>query len=69
MIGKKLDVLFEHENQKGKMSGFSSNYVRVSHVYNESFTNGIYPIKIASLEENMCSGKILDIKNAVDLVA
>ena len=69
MIGKKLDVLFEHENHNGKMIGFSSNYIRVSHVYNKNLTNGIYPVKITSLEENICSGEILDIKNAVDLVA
>ena len=33
MIGKKLDVLFEHENNDGLMKGFSSNYVRVAHPF------------------------------------
>jgi threonylcarbamoyladenosine tRNA methylthiotransferase MtaB len=68
MIGKELDVLFENENHNGVMKGFSSNYIRVSHSYNNHLVNNIYPVKISGINNGLCHGNILDTKKAVDLI-
>ena len=68
MIGKELDVLFENENHNGVMKGFSSNYIRVSHSYNNHLVNNIYPVKITRINDGLCLGNVLDTKKAVDLI-
>ena len=69
MMGKKLDVLFEHENNDGLMKGFSSNYVRVSHPFDANFANNILPVKITGMSNAICTGEIMDTKKSVDLIA
>ncbi len=57
--GKTLDVLFEHKNNKGKMSGFSSEYVRTEVSFNENFVNKITKVKIKTCNETTCFGEII----------
>jgi threonylcarbamoyladenosine tRNA methylthiotransferase MtaB len=54
MIGKELTVLFEEENHNGFMQGWSSNYVRVKSLYNESLINKLTKVKINGIEEGIC---------------
>lgn len=68
MIGKELDVLFEHENHNGIMKGFSSNYIRVSHPYVTDLVNIISPVQITELSNDICTGNIMDTKKVVDLI-
>jgi threonylcarbamoyladenosine tRNA methylthiotransferase MtaB len=67
--GQKLEVLFETENHDGLMKGFSSNYVRVSAVYNPDYTNTLSAVEINSAGDAECSGKITAIKKSVDSLA
>ncbi len=69
MIGKNLEVLFETGNDNGNMKGFSSNYVRVCHPYNEDFVNQLSDIIITGIEDNVCSGKLKGMKKSIDLIA
>jgi len=55
MIGKELTVLFEEKNKDGLMLGWSSNYVRVQHSYNEKMINEFSKIKIKELNGNICT--------------
>ncbi|NWF90282.1 MAG: tRNA (N(6)-L-threonylcarbamoyladenosine(37)-C(2))-methylthiotransferase MtaB [Ignavibacteriaceae bacterium] len=68
MIGKNVNVLFEHENHRGIMKGFSSNYVRVCHPFNSELTNMIIPMRLNSIIDDEAHGEILDTKKAVDLI-
>ena len=52
MVGKTLNVLFEHENENGLIKGFSSNYVRVALPHDESLVNTIVPVTITSCDEH-----------------
>lgn len=38
-LGRKLSVLWEHENKNEMMYGFTQNYVRVSKPYDEKSVN------------------------------
>jgi threonylcarbamoyladenosine tRNA methylthiotransferase MtaB len=49
MIGRDLNVIFEHENHMGQMKGFASNYVRVQRPYDDTMINKFVTIK---LDEN-----------------
>ncbi|MDP4172877.1 MAG: tRNA (N(6)-L-threonylcarbamoyladenosine(37)-C(2))-methylthiotransferase MtaB [Bacteroidota bacterium] len=49
MIGRDLNVIFEHENHMGQMKGFASNYVRVQKPYDDTMINKFVTIK---LDEN-----------------
>jgi threonylcarbamoyladenosine tRNA methylthiotransferase MtaB len=49
MIGRDLNVIFEHENHMGQMKGFASNYVRVQSPYDDTMINKFVTIK---LDEN-----------------
>jgi len=69
MIGRTLQVLFEGENNKGIIKGFSSNYVRVSHQFNPDFINEFCDFKIKGIDDNLCIGEIEEIKKSIDLVA
>jgi threonylcarbamoyladenosine tRNA methylthiotransferase MtaB len=54
MVGKKLDVLFEHQNENGLIKGFSSNYVRVAQAFDESLVNTIVPVEIKGTDGHLC---------------
>ncbi len=69
MAGEKLEVLFEHANQNGTMKGFSSNYIRVAHEYKEKFINELTDVEIKDYKDGICSSKILETKNSIDLKA
>ena len=67
MIGRNLEILFEAENMGGFIKGFSSNYVRVSHKYDESIINNLMKFKISGVVGNICMCEAGD-KN-IELVA
>jgi threonylcarbamoyladenosine tRNA methylthiotransferase MtaB len=69
MLGRELEVLFESENDNGKIKGFSSNYVRVSHDFDPSLINEFSTVKIETVSDNLCSGTILGNKKSIDLIA
>jgi threonylcarbamoyladenosine tRNA methylthiotransferase MtaB len=45
-IGRTTKVLFEHKNEKGFISGFTDNYIKVRLPYNPELINKIIDIKI-----------------------
>ncbi len=48
-IGKIASVLFEDFNDKGKMYGYTENYIKVETDYNASIANKIMKVKLAGL--------------------
>lgn len=52
--GKENSVLFETKNQKGRMFGFTKNYLKVSVPYDKSLINQIVTIKLENLTEQNC---------------
>lgn len=50
-LGKKLPVLWEHENKNGMMYGFTENYVRVSKPFDEKSVNQIEMIVLDKITE------------------
>ncbi|MFC4165539.1 tRNA (N(6)-L-threonylcarbamoyladenosine(37)-C(2))-methylthiotransferase MtaB [Epilithonimonas zeae] len=50
-LGKKLPVLWEHENKNGMMYGFTENYVRVSKPFDEKSINQIEMIVLDKITE------------------
>ena len=63
MLGRKLEVLFEDENAAGSMQGYTSNYVRVVHDFDESLVNNIQNFEITGItDDGLCSG-ILKVDN------
>lgn len=69
MIGRELQVLMEHENHTGFMRGFSSNYVRLKHPFREELINRFVTLKIAEVDENICTTEILESGESVKLIA
>jgi threonylcarbamoyladenosine tRNA methylthiotransferase MtaB len=70
MIGKDLEVLFEDENNEGKMKGFSSNYVRIIEDYNPSELNKLTSFKITGISnDGLCTGKYMDTKKSIELIS
>jgi threonylcarbamoyladenosine tRNA methylthiotransferase MtaB len=61
MIGKELEVIFEHQNHNGIMKGFASNYVRVQKDYEENQINKFSRVIVNDVRDNSCT-----IKNMVD---
>lgn len=47
-VDRKIDVLFEHKNENGYMSGFTTNYLRVKVPYDVHKVNHILPVSIVS---------------------
>ena len=47
--GERRLVLFEEENKKGMMFGYSDNYIRVSTPYDQSLSNTLQPYKLENL--------------------
>lgn len=50
-LGKSVDVLFEHENKKGYINGFSENYVKVRVPWNPDLVNQIQKITLQTIDE------------------
>jgi len=50
-LGKKLPVLWEHENKNGMMYGFTENYVRVAKPFDEKSINQIEMIVLDKITE------------------
>lgn len=48
-IGKEYEVLFESQQSKGKMHGFTSNYIKVETKYNKNLINNTRKVKLASV--------------------
>lgn len=69
MIGKELDVLWEHQDIDGKMRGFASNYVRVQADYNDLLVNKISKVKIVSTDGNVCTSEISEITPELKIMA
>ena len=65
MNGKESLVLFEEENENGFMKGFTSNYVRVIHPYNDALINNFTKVKIGGIDRKFCTAKLINdpIKN------
>jgi len=59
-IGTKQKVLFEGAKHKNSMYGFTENYIKVEHPFNEKFVNQILNFKIEKINENgNAIGKVL----------
>lgn len=52
-IGSEQDVLFESEENEGFMSGFTSNYIKVSAKYDPLLINDIKRIKLSAINSDM----------------
>ncbi len=62
MIGKELNVLFEHEEKNGLMKGFASNYVRVKQNYDSAKVNNFLRVKILDVDHNECITEVTNTK-------
>ena len=51
-MGATLNVLFEGENKKGYIYGFTQNYVKVKTPWNPELVNTIHPVKLSSIDED-----------------
>ena len=51
-IGTKRNVLFEQEEDNGIMYGFTENYVKVKHPYDEALVNTFQTIKLIELDRD-----------------
>ena len=51
-LGRKLSVLWEHENKDGYMFGFTENYVRVQKPFDIDFVNVIERVKLVKIEND-----------------
>lgn len=68
ILGAEVEVLFEHNNSKGIMKGFSSNYIRVAAPYNESLINRFVIFRINEIKDNLAFGEIIGQKYSVESV-
>ncbi|MGE5398887.1 MAG: tRNA (N(6)-L-threonylcarbamoyladenosine(37)-C(2))-methylthiotransferase MtaB [Ignavibacteriales bacterium] len=59
MIGREMEILFEHEDHDGYMKGFASNYVRVQYKYDPSLINSFSRIRIEEVKGEVCSGRLI----------
>ncbi|GJQ62726.1 MAG: tRNA (N(6)-L-threonylcarbamoyladenosine(37)-C(2))-methylthiotransferase MtaB [Melioribacteraceae bacterium] len=69
MLGKDMDVLWEHQNIDGKMRGFASNYTRVETDFDENFVNKISKVNLLSTDGNVCNGVLLPEISAIKTIA
>ena len=59
-LGYQGTVLVEAEQKKGRMYGFTENYVKVSLPYNENWVNTLRPVRLESIDhESHARGTIL----------
>ena len=49
-IGRKVNVLFESDNIKGFISGFSENYIRVKTKFNKVLINQLVQIELSDID-------------------
>ena len=45
-------MLFEGENKKGYIHGFTENYVKVKAPWNPTLVNTLHPVKLISIDED-----------------
>jgi threonylcarbamoyladenosine tRNA methylthiotransferase MtaB len=50
-LGKEAFVLFESKKDKGRMTGFTGNYIRVETAWEPSWTNTVQQVKLESIGE------------------
>lgn len=51
-VGKDFTVLFEAEEDKGRMHGFTENYIKVSTEYDPLLVNELVPVTLLSIDSN-----------------
>ena len=51
-LGNSLTVLFEGENKKGYIHGFTENYVKVKTPWNPALVNTLHPVKLKNIDED-----------------
>ncbi len=51
-LGATLEVLFEGENKKGYIHGFTENYVKVKTPWNPALVNTMHTVKLSNLDED-----------------
>ncbi len=51
-IGAELSVLFEGENKKGYIHGFTQNYVKVKAPWDPSLVNTLHPVRLKNIDED-----------------
>jgi len=59
MQGEEVEVIFEHENDNGLMKGFTSNYIRVEHPYQEEFVNKMAAVRLETFNGITFKGSII----------
>ena len=70
MLGKRSTVLFEDEQIEGKMKGFTSNYIRIIHNYDETVINRLEEIEFTDVtSDGFCTGRLMDTKYSIDLIS
>lgn len=65
-IGNELKVLFEDENKKGYIHGFTQNYVKVKAPWDPALANTVHAVKLTEIDED---GLVRFIKNEQALMA
>ena len=50
-LGKTVEVLFENENKRGYITGFSENYVKVRSPWNPQLANCIRKVSLQSIDQ------------------
>lgn len=59
--GKEREVIFEHENKDGFMYGFTENYIKVKHPYDQTLCNLPVKVLINDFDEEGCmTGLLVD---------
>lgn len=56
-VGRKAKVLFEHTKTGGMMHGFSENYIRVEHPYDENLVNRAVLVKLCAFNSDQTALK------------
>lgn len=55
MLNKEVDVLFESDNSNGFVKGFSSNYIRVQHSFEEELAGKFESVIIKEVDGQICT--------------
>jgi threonylcarbamoyladenosine tRNA methylthiotransferase MtaB len=50
-LGKEVSVLFENENKKGYIQGFSTNYIKVRAPWNPEWVNTTKKVRLTEIDE------------------
>ncbi|UCE94652.1 MAG: radical SAM protein, partial [Flavobacteriaceae bacterium] len=51
-IGNELEVLFEDENKKGYIHGFTQNYVKVKAPWDPALANTVHAVKLTEIDQD-----------------